>query len=181
MALADSAPTASDVQAVSETRTMLVGTFMDFTGPSDLKSFTMRYAEDNKLDPKTLGFQSLSSKEAAKAARDLPSAQRHSMVPLADRDPLSLLLAAILLPDVTEQGGIVALPNSIMWPDLASNVLFVRYFYRDLWEKVLEQGLGSPRSAVLLGSPGSEYYAALQVSASPCTSGAALVRAHMAS
>jgi hypothetical protein len=83
------------------------------------------------------------------------------MEPLADEDPLCLLLAAILRPEVHERDGVVTLPDGVRWPDLASNVLFVRYFYKDLWEKVLQHGIGSSRAAVLLGSPGSECSTAL--------------------
>ena len=75
---------------------------------------------------------------------------------LADEDTLTLLMVALLRPDVVEKANAIALPPTTLWPDLKSSVLYVRCFYKDLWEAVLQRGLGDRRAAVLCGSPGGE-------------------------
>lgn len=69
--------------------------------------------------------------------------------------PDTLLVNAILSPETLERDGLIILPPGVNWPDMVSNVLFVRHFYADLWEKVLQNGLGDPRAAVLCGSLGA--------------------------
>jgi hypothetical protein len=53
----------------------------------------------------------------------------------------------------------VTLPHGVFWPDMRSNVLFVRHFYENLWGKVLHtcKPQGGLEDAVIMGTPGSEY------------------------
>lgn len=53
----------------------------------------------------------------------------------------------------------VTLPHGVFWPDMDSTVLFVRHFYENLWEKVLNtcKPQDDLRDAVIMGTPGSEY------------------------
>ncbi len=53
---------------------------------------------------------------------------------------------------------IIKLPDGVKWPDMNSTVLYVRYFYKDLWERVLHEGLSNKKwlDAVIMGTPGSE-------------------------
>ena len=72
---------------------------------------------------------------------------------------------AACIPDATityrKNGTIqtITLPEGIFWPDLKSNVLYVRWFFNDLWESVLNccKHRENPMldGGVLLGSPGS--------------------------
>lgn len=53
----------------------------------------------------------------------------------------------------------ITLPADVSWPELDSNVLYVRSFYKDLWESVLMRGRVVKRvinGAVILGTPGCE-------------------------
>ena len=55
----------------------------------------------------------------------------------------------------------ITLPVGVSWPDLDSNILYVRFFYKDLWdsESVLMHGCvvqGVVKGAVILGTPGCE-------------------------
>ena len=60
--------------------------------------------------------------------------------------------------EAIESGNSITLPTKIFWPDLSSTVLYVRHFYKDLWESVLVSGTASDlnHGAVILGTPGSE-------------------------
>jgi len=51
----------------------------------------------------------------------------------------------------------IMLPAGVEWPDLGSRVLYVREFYKALWETAL--GRGVTAAAVILGTPGSEFEA----------------------
>lgn len=54
----------------------------------------------------------------------------------------------------------ITLADGVFWPDLKSNVLYIRHFYPDLWETVLNKGVANPGSisgAAILGTPGSEF------------------------
>lgn len=53
----------------------------------------------------------------------------------------------------------IRLPEGVSWPDLKSNVLYVRYFYKPLWETVLQRGrvlADGADGCIILGTPGSE-------------------------
>ncbi len=78
---------------------------------------------------------------------------------LPSEDALVRLLNALLVADVREEGNTVTLPAGVTWPDLKSNVLYVRHFYRALWEDVLGRGIKSAalQGAAICGTPGSEY------------------------
>jgi hypothetical protein len=58
-----------------------------------------------------------------------------------------------------ENENTITLPSNVVWPDMLSTVLYVRYFYKDLWEHVLQHGVPLPenRGAVIMGTPGSAY------------------------
>ena len=54
----------------------------------------------------------------------------------------------------------ITLPEGVEWPDLKSNVLYVRDFYEDLWEKVLKGGVAGVDDVdggVVYGTPGGEF------------------------
>ena len=55
----------------------------------------------------------------------------------------------------------ITLPNGVEWPDLQSSKLYIRSFYRPLWESALCHGLGELRGAAILGTPGSELRGSL--------------------
>ena len=85
---------------------------------------------------------------------------------LVEYDPTdSLAKLAAGIPDATityrKEGTIrtITLPEGIFWPDMESNVLYVRWFFNDLWESVLNccKRRENPmqKGGVLLGSPGS--------------------------
>ena len=71
------------------------------------------------------------------------------------------LAAAIPKAKVSLDGKTITLPDGLYWPDLESDVLFVRHFFNGMWGGVLNCCMGrlEPRlkSAVLLGSPGSTF------------------------
>lgn len=55
----------------------------------------------------------------------------------------------------------ITLGGGARWRDMDSNVLFIRYFYRDLWEVVLNMGQRKSfvlNGAIILGTPGSEFF-----------------------
>ncbi len=60
--------------------------------------------------------------------------------------------------EAVESDNTISLPPNTFWPDLESTVLYVRHFYKDLWESVLHSGTVMPlnHGAVILGTPGSE-------------------------
>lgn len=72
--------------------------------------------------------------------------------------------------EASETHNTITLPDGVCWPDMESSVLYVRHFYKDLYEHVLKKctSLPSNRGAVLLGTPGSEC--------EPCTSASAAFR-----
>lgn len=54
----------------------------------------------------------------------------------------------------------IRLPEGVSWPYLKSNVLYMRYFYKPLWESVLRRGrvrTDGVDGCIILGTPGSEY------------------------
>lgn len=55
----------------------------------------------------------------------------------------------------------ITLGGGAQWRDMDSNVLYVRNFYADLWEGVLNKGRSLRfvlnHGAIILGTPGSEY------------------------
>lgn len=71
-------------------------------------------------------------------------------------DPLSKLARGLLLASAAENT--IKLPDNVFWPDVDSTVLYVRSFYKDLWESVLRSGVSERgnRGAVIIGTPGSE-------------------------
>lgn len=75
---------------------------------------------------------------------------------MAPSKQLARLLHTLMGPLVRETPYSIVLPAGETWPDLHSPVLYVRPFYHDLWEKVLERGVGAPRRAIVMGTPGSE-------------------------
>ena len=78
---------------------------------------------------------------------------------LPSDDALVQLLSALLVVGVPEEGNTITLHADVMWPDLNSNVLYVRHFYRALWVDVLSRGIRSAtlQGAAICGTPGSEY------------------------
>lgn len=60
---------------------------------------------------------------------------------------------------VSADGKTITLPEGYEWSGLGSNVLYVRDFYNDLWEKTLHRCTATEclSSAVVLGLPGSEF------------------------
>jgi hypothetical protein len=60
--------------------------------------------------------------------------------------------------EASETHNTITLPSNIFWPDMESTVLYIRHFYKDLWESVLKEctSLPSNRGAVIMGTPGSE-------------------------
>jgi len=60
--------------------------------------------------------------------------------------------------EASEGKDTITLPDGVRWPDMASPVLYVRHFYKDLYECVLKKctSLPSNLGAVLMGTPGSE-------------------------
>ncbi len=72
-------------------------------------------------------------------------------------DTLEAKLASGFL-EAAESDNTITLPPNTFWPDLLSTVLYVRHFYKDLWESVLHSGTAMPlnHGAVILGTPGSE-------------------------
>jgi len=79
-------------------------------------------------------------------------------VPGSSRGMAEPALIATLMDRIVVGANTMTLPSEFSWPDMSSNVLFVRDFYADLWTSVLQRGVMSPEhtGAVLLGSPGSE-------------------------
>lgn len=82
------------------------------------------------------------------------------LVELPADDPLSIFAAAVAAADVDDATQTITLGGGAQWRDMKSNVLYVRSFYADLWEAVLNKG-HSVRNvleggAIILGTPGSE-------------------------
>ena len=87
----------------------------------------------------------------------------------------SRLLRAMLEPSVQRAGNTITLPEGTFWPDLYSEVLYVRYFYDALWNDVLKRGLSEKiHGAIILGTPGSEWRASARSAGANATCVAAL-------
>ena len=73
-----------------------------------------------------------------------------------------MLAAAIQNVNYDPAAKSITLSGAATWPDLGgSSVLYVRFFYKDLWESVLHSGRVVPHiihGAVIIGSPGCKYY-----------------------
>ncbi len=75
-------------------------------------------------------------------------------------DNLAKLAAAIRDHAYDPAANTITLAEGVGWPDLDSNVLYVRYFYQDLWEQVLKGGVAGVDDVdgeVVYGTPGGEY------------------------
>jgi len=89
--------------------------------------------------------------------------------------PLSVFATAVAAADVDAATQTITLGGGAQWRDMNSNVLYVRSFYADLWEVVLNNGHSLryvlEGGAIILGTPGSEYCtsACSRVSLSCCS------------
>ncbi len=85
-----------------------------------------------------------------------PSPSLSGLNELPADDPLCKLARGLLLASVAKNT--IKLPDNVFWPDMASTVLYVRSFYKDLWESVLKSGISEDDNlgAVIIGTPGSE-------------------------
>lgn len=80
---------------------------------------------------------------------------------IAPTRPLAKLAAAMPRAVFDESRKILTLPDGVQWPDLKSSVLFVRHFYKDLWEGALNRcraGVDGVDGAVVFGTSGSEFF-----------------------
>lgn len=91
-----------------------------------------------------------------------PTLVAAELVEQPPRSPLARLAAALPHATLDPSDKAITLPEGASWPGMASPVLYVRHFYKGLWEGVLNSGRaaeGGLTGAALMGTPGSEYAA----------------------